>query len=46
MQIDESLKKAKDDAEPPIQDLWNNIYVDGLHAQLQPIETSLPKIQL
>ena len=37
---------VKGDEEPPIEDLWNNIYIDGLSAKLQPIEKSLPKIQL
>ena len=46
LQVDGLVKEVKDDEEPPIEDLWNNIYVDGLKAKLQPIERSLPKIQL
>lgn len=45
-QVDGFVKEVKDDEEPPIEDLWNNIYIDGLKAKLQPIERSLPKIQL
>lgn len=46
LQIDKETKDVQKDDLPPIEDLWNNIYVDGLGAKLQPIEKSLPKIQL
>ena len=46
VQIDTEVKEVQKDELPPIEDLWNNIYVDGLGAKLQPIEKSLPKIQL
>ena len=46
VQIEAELKEARESPEPPIEDLWNNIYVDGLAAKLRPIEIGKPKIQL
>lgn len=46
LKVEKLVEEVKSDEEPPIEDLWNNIYVDGLKAKLQPIEKSLPKIQL
>jgi hypothetical protein len=45
-QVEGLVEEVKGDEEPPIEDLWNNIYVNGLSAKLQPIEKALPKIQL
>lgn len=45
-EVEGYVEEVKGDEEPPIEDLWNNIYVSGLGAKLQPIEKSLPKIQL
>ena len=45
-EIDEALEAAKKGSEPPIADLWNNIYVAGLGARLRPIEIGRPPIIL
>jgi len=45
-EIDEAVEEAKKSAEPPIEDLWNNIYVSGLGARLRPIEVGRPPIIL
>ena len=45
-EIDEALEAAKKGSEPPIADLWNNIYVAGLGARLRPIEVGRPPIIL
>ncbi|KAK9825166.1 hypothetical protein WJX81_000917 [Elliptochloris bilobata] len=45
-EIDEALEAAKKGSEPPIEDLWNNIYVAGLGARLRPIEIGRPPIVL
>ena len=45
-QVEAEIEAAKKSDFPPIEDLWNNIYVDGLGAKLRPIEISKPKIQL
>ena len=46
LQVEAQIEAAKKSDFPPIEDLWNNIYVDGLGAKLRPIEISKPKIQL
>lgn len=46
LQVEAEIEAAKKSEFPPIEDLWNNIYVDGLGAKLRPIEISKPKIQL
>ena len=46
VQVEAEITEAKKGEEPPIEDLWNNIYADGLGAQLRPIEIGKPKIQL
>lgn len=46
VQVEAEIAEAKKSPEPPIEDLWNNIYADGLGAQLRPIEIGKPKIQL
>ena len=46
LQVEAEIEAAKKSDFPPIEDLWNNIYVDGLGAKLRPIEISKPKIQL
>ena len=45
-QVEAEIEAAKKSEFPPIEDLWNNIYADGLGAKLRPIEISKPKIQL
>lgn len=45
-QVQSDVEAAKQCEEPPIQDLWNNIYLDGLGAKFRNIESSKPKIQL
>ena len=45
-QVQADIEDAKKSPEPPIQDLWNNIYQDGLGAKFRNIESSKPKIQL
>ena len=45
-EIDEAVEEAKKSAVPPIEDLWNNIYVAGLGARLRPIEVGRPPIIL
>lgn len=45
-QVEADIEAAKKSEFPPIEDLWNNIYADGLGAKLRPIEISKPKIQL
>ena len=46
IQVEADIEAAKKGEFPPIEDLWNNIYADGLGAKLRPIEISKPKIQL
>jgi hypothetical protein len=46
LQVEADIEAAKKSEFPPIEDLWNNIYKDGLGAKLRPIEISKPKIQL
>ena len=46
LQVEADIVAAKKSDFPPIEDLWNNIYKDGLGAKLRPIEISKPKIQL
>ena len=46
LQVEAEIEAAKKSEFPPIEDLWNNIYADGLGAKLRPIEISKPKIQL
>ena len=45
-EVTEAIEEAKKSPEPPIEGLWNNIYADGLGAELQPIEMGRPKIKL
>ncbi len=45
-EIDEAVEEAKKSSVPPIEDLWNNIYVAGLGARLRPIEVGRPPIIL
>lgn len=45
-EVEAEIEEAKKSEFPPIEDLWNNIYADGLGAKLRPIEISKPKIQL
>ena len=46
VQVEAEIEAAKNSEFPPIEDLWNNIYEDGLGAKLRPIEIGKPKIQL
>ena len=46
VQVEAEIEEAKKSDFPPIEDLWNNIYEDGLGAKLRPIEIGKPKIQL
>eukprot|EP00884_Botryococcus_braunii_P009082 jgi/Botrbrau1/18175/Bobra.53_1s0043.1 len=47
-QIKQEVQDAVEDAqqckEPPIEDLWNNVYLDGLGATMRPIQIGLPRI--
>lgn len=45
-EVQKQIDEAKKGAEPPIEDLWNNIYLDPLGAKMRPMEIGLPKIQL
>jgi hypothetical protein len=44
--VADSIEEAKKDAYPPIENLWLNIYKDGLGAKLRGMEMGRPKIQL
>ncbi|CAK0786806.1 hypothetical protein CVIRNUC_010020 [Coccomyxa viridis] len=44
--VQRQIDEAKEGKQPPIEDLWNNIYVDPLGAKMRPMEIGLPKIQL
>lgn len=42
----QQIEEAKQSKEPPIENLWLNIYVDGLGAKMRGMEMGRPKIQL
>ncbi len=44
--VADQIELAKQDAYPPIENLWLNIYKDGLGAKLRGMEMGRPKIQL
>ncbi|CAL8465323.1 g4858 [Coccomyxa elongata] len=44
--VSDQIEEAKQDAQPPIENLWLNIYKDGLGAKMRPMEMGRPKIQL
>jgi hypothetical protein len=43
-EVQTAIEEAKQSSDPPIEDLWNNVYVDGLGAQMRPIEMGRPRI--
>eukprot|EP00891_Asterochloris_glomerata_P009427 jgi/Astpho2/9427/fgenesh1_pm.00145_%23_12_t len=45
-EVDAEVEEAKKSPEPPIEDLWNNIYKAGLSAKLRPLTSDKPKIPL
>jgi pyruvate dehydrogenase E1 component alpha subunit len=45
-QIDKEIEEAKQSREPPLENLWLNIYKDGLHAELRNMAQDQPKIKL
>jgi pyruvate dehydrogenase E1 component alpha subunit len=44
--VNDQIEEAKKSPEPAIEDLWLNIYKDGLGAKLRGLEMGRPKIQL
>lgn len=44
--VSDQIEEAKQDAQPPIENLWLNIYKDGIGAKMRPMEMGRPKIQL
>lgn len=44
--VQDDVEFAKKSSEPPMQDLWNNIYMDGLGAKFRNIDSTRDKIQL
>ena len=46
MQIDKEIEEAKQSPEPPLENLWLNIYKDGLHAELRNMAKDQPTIKL
>ncbi len=44
--VSDQIEAAKQSKEPSIENLWLNIYKDGLGAKLRGLEMGRPKIQL
>ena len=44
--VSEQIEAAKQSEQPPIDNLWLNIYKDGLGAKLRGLEMGRPKIHL
>lgn len=43
-EVQDAVEEAKLGKEPPIEDLWNNVYKDGLGATMRPIQMGRPRI--
>ncbi len=43
-EVQAAVEEAQQCKEPPIEDLWNNVYVDGLGTTMRPIQIGLPRI--
>lgn len=43
-EVQDAVEHARQGKEPPIEDLWNNVYREGLGATMRPIQLGRSRI--